>query len=268
MTRRLIIWLLILLPYHSFGQHWQLMKQVEFGEVDKFALDQVGNIYVTNLHGEVAKYSPDGKLMVEYAPTQVAGIHEITASTQFKVSLFYEDLQEFVVLNRYLSNPIRYRLPDFRLGYVEEVAPNFQQALWVLDISDFALKLVDFRENRLLEQKSLAQVLDRNLADIVSFHSHQNRMYVIDKPSGIHVFDNIGNYLFKLLEEVPSSAGFYKDYMYFQAEGFLNLIHLYDGDNLRLPIQGLNANEVAYANDRLVSITPQGFNIYKYLSGQ
>ncbi|MEP3386611.1 MAG: hypothetical protein ABJO02_00400 [Reichenbachiella sp.] len=268
MTRRLTIWLLILLPYNSFGQHWQLVKQVEFGEVDKFTLDQVGNIYVANLQGEVAKYSPVGELMVEYAPTQVAGIHEITASTQFKVSLFYKDLQEFVVLNRYLSSPIRYRLPDFRLGYVEEVAPNFQQALWALDISDFALKLVDFRENRLLEQKSLAQVLDRNLADIVSFHSHQNRMYVIDKSSGIHVFDNIGNYMFKLMEKTPSSTRFNKDYLYYRKDGYLNLIHLYEGEDLKLSVQELDFTRLAYGNDRLVAITPKGFNIYKYLSGQ
>ncbi|WP_422361553.1 hypothetical protein [Reichenbachiella sp.] len=268
MMRALMICSFVLAPFISFSQGWQLLKQVKFGPVNQLALDQTGNIYVSNLQGEVSKYSPEGNFMVEYAPTQVASIHEITAATQFKVSLFYKDLQEIIVLNRYLSNPITYRLTDFGLGYVEEVAPNFQQTLWVLDISDFALKLVDFRENRLLEQKSLAQVLDQSLASILSFHSHQNRMYVIDESSGIHVFDNIGNYLFKLMKGAPSSAGFHKDYMYYQADGFLNLIHLYDGDNLRLSIQGLNASEVAYANDRLVSITPQGFNIYKYLSGQ
>ena len=268
MIRVLMICSFMLASFISMSQDWQLIKQVKVGPVDQLALDQIGNIYVSNLQGEVSKYSPEGNFMVEYAPTQVAGVHEITASTQFKVSLFYKDLQEIVVLNRFLSNPITYRLTDFNLGYVEEVAPNFQQTLWVLDISDFALKLVDFRENRLLEQKSLAQVLDQNLANILFFHSHQNRMYVIDESSGIHVFDNIGNYLFKLMEDAPSSVGFHKDYMYFQSEGFLNLIHLYDGDNLRLEIHGLNAKEVAYANDRLVSITPQGFNIYKYLSSQ
>lgn len=268
MFRLLFILFFVFLPLISSSQSWQLTKQVSFGQVDKFTLDQIGNIYVSNIQGEVSKYSPEGQFIVEYAPTQVAGVHELTASSQFKVALFYKDLQEIVVLNRYLSNPIRYRLPDYNLGYIEEVAPNYQQSLWVLDISDFALKMIDFRESRLLEQKSLAQVLDQNLAEILSFHSHQNRMYLIDKNSGIHVFDNIGNYLFKLMEIAPTKTGFHKDYLYFQKDGFLNLIHLYDGENLQFPIQKLNAKRIAFANEQLVAITPQGFNIYKYLSGQ
>ena len=268
MIRAVMTCVILLLPFITMSQEWLLSKQVRFGKVDQLTLDQSGNIYVSNLQGEVSKFSPDGKFMVEYAPTQVASIHEITASSQFKVSLFYKDLQEIVVLNRYLSNPIRYRLSDFKLGYVEDVAPSIQQSLWVLDISDFALKLVDYRENRLLEQKSLAQVLNQNLADILSFHSHQNRMYVIDKSSGIHVFDNIGNYLYKMMDKAPENAGFYNDYLYYKSNEELHLIHLYDGENLQLPIKGVAGARLAFANNRLVVLTPQGFNIYQYLSGQ
>ena len=190
---------MFLLPSILFAQSWQLIKRVKHSDIDKCALDQVGNIYVADLQGAVTKYSKEGQLMVEYAPQQLASIHELTASSQLKVTLFYKDLQEFVMLNRYLSSPITYRLPDFDLGYVEDVAPNFQQTLWVLDISDFSIKLIDPSTKRLLERKSLAQVLDQNLADIASFHAHQYRMYIIDKSSVIYVFDNIGNYLFNLM---------------------------------------------------------------------
>lgn len=262
-----IIVVLMFIPFLSFGQSWQLVQEVKHQGIDKFALDQTGNIYVTSLRGEVTKYSPKGKFMVEYAPQQVVGIHEITANSQLKVSLFYKDLQEFVVLNRYLASPITYRLSDFDLGYIEDVAPSFQQTLWVLDISDFALKLIDLRENRLLEQKSLAQVLDQHLAEVISFHTHQNRMYVIDRSSGVHVFDNIGNYMFKLMEPTPLDAGFERDYMYYVADGFLNLVHLYTGENTQLRLTDLKFSDLGYSDGRLVAITSKGFNIYQYLSG-
>ncbi|UXX79985.1 hypothetical protein N7E81_02550 [Reichenbachiella carrageenanivorans] len=256
------------LPCLSSGQPWQLTKSVARQGIEQFALDQMGNIYVADDQGAVAKYTTEGKFLVEYAPVQVARIQEITAVSQLKVGLFYEDLQEFVFLNRYLSSPVRYRLADFGLGYIEDVAPNFQQALWVLDISDFSLKLIDTRQNRLLEQKSLAQVLSQHQAEILSFHSHQNRLYIVDRSAGVLVFDNIGNYLFQLMKEAPEEVGFDKDYIYFQQDGQLQMVHLYEGENKTVPLGDLKFLKIAYAHERLVAITPHGFNIYQYLSAR
>ncbi|MEP2024680.1 MAG: hypothetical protein ABJH98_14790 [Reichenbachiella sp.] len=259
---------LLNLPVVLFAQSWELVKNVSHAGIDKCSIDQMGNVYMVNQQGTVSKYTADGKLMLEYAPIQVANIHEITANSQLKVTLFYKDLQEFVLLNRYLSSPITYRLSDFNLGYIEEVAPNFQQTLWVLDISDFSIKLLDPSRNQLLEQKSLAQVLDQNQAEIQSFHAHQNRMYIVEKSLGVLVFDNIGNYLFKLTSEAPDDVGFDKDYMYYEKEGSLMLVHLYDGENLTRSIDNIQFTKMVYSNSRLIAITPQGFNIYQYLSQQ
>lgn len=266
--RLLLLLMIIGLTHLTYGQSWQLTKRVERRGIDQLALDQVGNIYVADGQGTVAKYTAEGKFLVEYAPVQVARIQEITPVSQLKVGLFYEDLQEFMFLNRYLSSPVRYRLTDFDLGYIEDVAPNFQQALWVLDISDFSLKLIDTRQNRLLEQKSLAQVLNQHKAEILSFHSHQNRLYIVDRSAGVLVFDNIGNYLFQLMKEAPEDVGFDKDYMYFQQEGQLRLVHLYEGENKTLPLEELKFSKIAYGHERLVAITPHGFNIYQYLSAR
>lgn len=266
--RRIAITCMLFFPMLMHGQSWELITSVKHRGIDVCALDQAGNIYVADQQGTVSKYSKDGKLAVEYAPQQLASIHELTATSQLKVTLFYKDLQEFVILNRYLSSPITYRLPDFNLGYIEDVAPNFQQTLWVLDISDFALKLIDPSADRLLEIKSLAQVLDQNVADVISFHSHQNRMYLIDRSSGVHVFDNIGNYLFKLMDIAPEEAGFDKDQMYYEMNGDLHFVHLYNGESQKRTLGDFNYSKIANSNGRLVAITPKGFNIYQYLSGQ
>ncbi|SMD33197.1 hypothetical protein SAMN04488029_1553 [Reichenbachiella faecimaris] len=266
--KTVITYFLLWVPLSLVAQPWELVKKVSHHNIDLCTLDQAGNIYATNFQGTVSKYSNEGNLILEYSPLQVASIHEITTSSQLKVTLFYKDLQELVILSRYLSSPITYRLSDFNLGYVEDVAPNFQQTLWVLDISDFSIKLIDPGTNRLLERKSLAQVLDQHQTEILSFHAHQNRMYIIDKSSGVLVFDNIGNYLFKLLSEAPLSVGFDKDYMYYEKDGFLNLIHLYEGENVKRNLGDIKFSKMVYSNDRLIAITPHGFNIYKYLSQQ
>ena len=247
----------------AFGQEWQLIRTVQQKNINQLSVDQVGFIYTTDAKGVVKKYSSDGSFLVEYAPIQVADIHETVALSQFKILLFYKDLQEVVILNRYLANPVRYRLSDYNLGYVEEVAPTFQPTIWIVDISDFSLKLIDFNNKRILERKSLAQVFDQNVADILAFHYHQNRMYVVDGSSGIHVFDNIGNYMTKLSSDAPSDIGFDKDYLYFEKNGILKFVHLYQGENMALPLEDIKFEKLKFVNKRLITITSDGFNIYK-----
>lgn len=267
MKANLVFLLLMGLPFLLFAQSWQKVKSVHHSGLDNIAIDYLGNIYMTDERGNVVKYDQNGKLLLEYTPVQVAKVHELTLTSQFKVILFYDDLQELVILDRYLSTPARYRLSDFELGFIEHVTQNIQQALWVLDISDFSIKLIDVREKRMLEQKSLAQVLDQNMAEILSFRAHQNRMYLIDRHSGVQVFDNIGNYLSKLIESGSEEMGFDKDYFYYRAGKSLKFVHLYQEESKTVELPPVDFLKLHYSNGRLVLITPQGFEIYKYLSG-
>ncbi|MEP2508099.1 MAG: hypothetical protein ABJH72_02010 [Reichenbachiella sp.] len=263
-----ILMLLVCMPCILDAQSWQRIKHVDRKNIDTFTLDHVGNIYVTDGQGSVPKYDESGELILEYASVQLAEIHEIVATSQLKVTLFYKDLQEFVILNRYLASPVLYRFSDFDLGYVEGVTQNYQQALWVVDLSSFSLKMIDVREKRLLEEKSLALIFNQKKVEIMSFQAHQNRMYLIDIYSGVQVFDNIGNFLFRLMEHGPEEAGFDKDYLYYQEDGFLNLIHLYSGPDKRLKLPPGEFSKIRYSDDRLVAVTAQGFDIYKYLSSK
>lgn len=249
-----------------YGQNWKLVSSVTHPDLDKVVSDQLGNIYVTNHAGVLTKYAPDGKRLLEYAPMRVAAVHQIAAGTQLKVMLFYQNLQEILVLDRYLSFPVSYQLADFKLGFAEHMTPSSPVNIWFLDVSDFSIKLIDLRDNRLIERKSLAKVLNQESADILSFHAHQNRLYIVDKATGIQVFDNIGNFLYKLTAKGMATVGFDKDYLYFEEQGQLKFIHLYDdlSHEVLLPVQ--KSKKIIFVNGHLVVVTERGFNIYQYLS--
>lgn len=266
MRTKLLILLMACMATGLYGQGWKLISEVQHPNLDQFFTDQLGNIYVTDRAGVLTKYTPEGKRLLEYAPVRVASVQQIAVGTQLKVMLFYQNLQEFLILDRYLSFPVDYRLNDFNMGFVEHLAPINPQQIWLLDISDFSIKLLDLRENRLIERKSLAKVLSQESIDIHSFHAHQNRLYLVDQMSGIQVFDNIGNYLFKLADTGLPVIGFDKDYLYYEEDGKLVFVHLYDEKDHSLELPQKKVEKIRYTNGYLTLVTGKGFNIYKYLS--
>ncbi|WP_109832008.1 hypothetical protein [Reichenbachiella versicolor] len=247
---------------------WILQKEIHLQEVDRSDIDTKGNIYISKYNGEVLKYSLTGEIQLQYSPVKNGRIHNIDASSQLKVLLFYEGLQEYVILDRYLAKPVVYPFRDYDLGFVTNVSINRQNELWVVDLNEFALTLVDVRRNEVLENKSLAQVLDRENADILNFRFHQGNMYLNDRFQGLLVFDNIGNFIKQIELSYGTLQGFYRDYLYLSNGKRLILRHLYDDSQSEIVLPHEQYSKILYAGNNLVLITEQGFEIYKYLSGE
>lgn len=246
---------------------WNLKYETKWPNVDRAIQDSQGNFYLVTLDGTISKFDKSGNSLVEYSPSTQARVYQLDALSQLKITAFYQDLQEYIVLDRYLTSPSRYSIADFGLGFVSDIAFNFQQNIWVVDMSDFMLKLIDPRNSRVLEKKSLAKVLNQESADVVSLIAHQNRMYLLDKTQGVLVFDAIGNYLESLNFESPKTIRFYKDMVYYVQGDSLILRNLYTSSSSSLPLPEKSFVHALYSDERLVLIGENGFMIYQYLSG-
>lgn len=255
---------LLLIWSFSAQSQWQEINKQSLVGIVKFDQDQIGNIYTATAGGDVNKYTAMGELLFQYSPTRTGLVHHVDATTQLRVLVFYEDLQEYVLLDRYLRSPVTYRLQDFGIGYISDIALNLQQNVWVVDQSDFTLKLLDPSRNMILEKVSLAKLLNQESAEIVTLRVHQNHLYLYDENKGLLVFDSIGNYQGAL--EVQGIPKFIKDELYYEKDDKLIIQNIYSEETrqFKLPINCREKN--LYNLDRLVHISNQGFVIYKYLS--
>lgn len=267
MYKLVFISFLFLASTLSTYAQWQKINQVSLPNIELSTLDVRGDLYTVVSNGDVFKYGVNGKLLLQYSPDRVGQIASIDASSGLKVVLFYAGLQEYVVLDRYLSKPIHYRLADYGVGYVSDLVLNRQNQLWVVDQTNFALTLIDDQRNEVLDTKSLAAMLGTEKADFVSMKFHQGSFYLVDSESNLMTFDNIGNYLMTKSIGKGQFRGINKDYVYSSHDGELYLTSLYRDENIALNLPHADYIDVIYDGDRLVLITSQGFEIYKYLSG-
>ncbi|MBU2915322.1 MULTISPECIES: hypothetical protein [Reichenbachiella] len=241
---------------------WRLYKEVSWKDADQLELDGKGAMYVTRTNGDLAKFTADGSLMLEYSPLVNNRVQQIDFNSQFKVYLFYQDFQETVILNRYLSAPVKYNYADFGFGFVSDIAPDSQQTIWLVDMSSFSLIRIDPGRNEVLERRSLAQVLNQGSATDVVIKNHDNRSYLIDSKQGVFVFDNLGNFLFEL-EVVADEIGFFRDELYYVNEGMLQFVNLYSQKKRALPLPKVASNKFRYFDGVLYLLEANGFKIYK-----
>ncbi len=241
-----------------------LTKQVVWEDIDKGIIDNQGHLFITNQKGDLAKFSPDGELLLEFSPMLNIQVSQINANTQLKVLLFYEDLQSFTLLNRYLTSPVVYPLSKFGLGYISTLTITPQQDIWAMDVTDFSLKKLDIQRDEVLETKSLSTLLDREEASGAKLLAHQNRIYLSVRNHGLYVFDNIGNYLFHE-SDLSFELNFFRDELYYENAHQLILKNLNSNEERFLPLPDENRKQLLYYQDQLYILHSDGFSIYKYL---
>lgn len=249
------------------AQHWELINRLEIENVDQLSQDQQGNVYISNFKGDIFKYDKDGILIQEYSPQTQGRCNQIDAISALKVLVFYEEYQEFVLLDRYLSNDVRYRLASIDFGYISHVSLTMLQSVWMVDASDFSLKLWNATSRTLEENKSLVKVLNEDNADISGLYTYQNRTYLLDRNSGIYIFDIIGNFMQFVPGRELSSVGFFENQMYFRDGEQLIVKNLYKDGEITLPLMDNLNGKILYQRGRLYHFEESQLEIYSYLSG-
>jgi len=266
MKHPVFLFLLMTCANSTLAQNWKLESMIAIEGIDKIEVDQLGNLYVAVQNGDLFKYSVNGTLLNEFSPQAQGRIDQIDVVSSLKILVFYEGLQEYVLLNRYLTAPVRYSFANVELGYITHTSLTWQQNIWVIDATDFALKLWNTATQSIDENKSLVKVLNPDQADIVALYTYQNRTYLLDQKSGIYVFDAIGNFLQKISAQRVTGLGFTGDCLLYKSGQQIRMIHLYDGSTKTIDLPEGESLSFKLSNKRLYTMTAQGVEIYKYLS--
>lgn len=199
--------------------------------------DNAGRLYITTASGDLLRrdFPP-----LIYSPSRKSAITLVDVTNPLRPFLFYEGLQEYVLLDRFLTETGRYSLEAFT-SYAGIVAPSLNNQLWVLDMVDFSIKKADPQFGQVLIRIPLPQVLDPGSSEFTSLREYQNLLFLADRNSGIYLFDNMGNYLRRIDVRGVEHLYFDGDMLYFTSTehpGRLFTENLYrnSGDVIELPV--------------------------------
>jgi hypothetical protein len=160
---------------------------------DLMTSDNLGNLYLAS-EETLEKHLRDGSLQYKYSDLTLGKITSIDASNSLRVTLFYRDLSQVVILDNTLS-PQSDAVALDQLGYsqVTQVCTSNNNHLWLYDRTAFSLIRVDRHLEAVTTTNYLNQILGKDL-DPNFMVEYNNWLYLNDPKIGILVFDNFGTY--------------------------------------------------------------------------
>ena len=226
------------------------------------SIDRSGNIYIADDRGSLIKMDSTGTVLYTYSPDRKGKIEYVEAWETLNVLLFYEDLQEYRLLNRFLTQIAAKSLNQSIFARL--LTPSSDNNIWVFDDSDFALKKFNTGYNTLEIVTDLSGIVD---VDFQGEHlrEYQHLIFMADYHSGIYVFDNLGNYIRTLPFAHVRYFNFLQNKLYILSEGKVHFYDLYTGEERTVSAPNGQEYELVLATDtRLYLISKPAVEIYQY----
>ncbi|MGI4884226.1 MAG: hypothetical protein ACRYFR_04630 [Janthinobacterium lividum] len=207
---------------------WALVRTLRLPNPGAASLDRRGGLYVADADNNIRQFGPEGLPLNTYAPTQPGHVGQLEAFNLTNTLVFYDDRQQLVLLDRFLAPLSELRLADYLDGTVRvaTLAPDNQ--VWLLDESTLTLREFDPGALRLVQNTPLDLLIGRTRPDFRFIRQYQNNTYLVDKTTGVYVFDNLGNYKKKLPLPGLNTVGFRGDELYYLDGGQVRFFHLYN----------------------------------------
>ena len=257
---------LLSLFIQSFGQSLIQIDSISTNRIDQVSIDRQGNLYLCDEDGLIFKYSPEGKLLVNYSPTKKGRITQIEAWQGLRVIVYYADFQEFVLMDRFLRAAEPYQLSSNEIGFGRTGTLSNDDNVWIVDDSDYSLKKIDVRRRTLSQNNNFSFLLPDQDTQLNFIREYKNLLYLNDWNSGILVFDNLGNYLNKIPIPGLEYYNFWEDELYYLETGSIKFHNLYTGAirEIRFHQDGDERFQfVLISQDRLFLIAPDYFKIFR-----
>lgn len=253
-------WLLAILT--SQAQDFQLIDSIGFGPITQASIDRQNHIYMANEAGEINKYDTDGKLLVTFSPTKPATITLLEAWQGIRVFVYYNDFQEYLLLDRFLTPTQPIKLAT-ELAFAKLTTLAADDNIWVIDEADYSLKKWDAVQRRILVETPFSFLSQFPELEVNYIREYQNLLFITDNQYGVLVFDNLGNYLKTMDYKNLTYLNFSGDQMYFLNNRHLQLVNIYNGELLEISLPMKDKfNQALLTRNRLILIADHYFKIY------
>ncbi|MBT2558075.1 hypothetical protein J7E24_09785 [Hymenobacter sp. ISL-91] len=243
---------------------WQLVRSLALPQPGAASLDRRGNLYVTDRQNNLRQYGPEGEALNVYAPPLPGHVMQVEAWNTAKVLVFYDDRQQVLLLDRFLSPISELPLPQLLDGQARVVTLAPDDRYWLFNESDLTLRQFDATQKRFTISTPLDILIGRSRPDFRFLREYQNNLYLVDRVGGVYVFDNLGNFRKKLPLPGLNYVGFRSDELYYLGPaGELRFFHLYNLTERALPLPLAGVQQVLVSEQYAYLLTAAGVQVYK-----
>lgn len=247
------------------GQSLTLVRQISQKPIVALSVDNYNRVITADVQGNITAYDTLGNALYSYSSTVVANVTLLEAWRSMQILVFYRDLQQYTLLDRFLTplsgypNPAP--LPAGAVGFARTMTFAYDDQFWLFDDTNFSLKKYNAQLQKITVEVPLSLVLDAQEYHITWMREYQNQLFIADRNSGILVFDNLGNYRKTLPFKGLSHFQFAGEQIYFLEQNSLYFYNIYSQATQRISMP-VEATFAIVVGARLFVYTKQGGYLY------
>lgn len=249
--RLLLIAIGLLLSQVVTGQRLPITVNVE-SEITWAGIDRAGDLFVVLANGTVQKLDKSGKKIGSHKfnkpPTLLDPLDGVQSFFYFHDGQRYGTMSyDFSTVNEKVLDPAFAVSPWL-------VCPALRE-LWILDSADFSIKKTAQNSMTISLESTLKHLPEKKMTDYLGLREYQNYVFLLDKATGVHMFNPLGKYVRTLGTKGMHYFNFLGEELYYLAGKDLIFIDLYTGERREYPIpMEENFNFVLLNEDRMFGV--------------
>lgn len=244
-----------------FGQTFAQSNKIATAELQDVAsayIDRPGDLYLLLKNNTLKKFDSLGNLLYEkkhaVAPTLFDprdGARLFMYQKETRLCSFYSDetKQEFMVESHYAIDPVL-------------ACSSGDHNVWVLDRADLSLKCINPILTKVTAELPIDQKQFSVQPQFTSMREYQNFLFLLDKNSGILIFNRLGIQVKKIFITDIDFFNFLGEELYFKKNDTLYFLDLFDSSTHQESVDPL-CTFILITDSRRFIIYPNRLEIYK-----
>jgi hypothetical protein len=226
----ILIGCLLLSSVHVISQQNKIAS-IEISNIHSAYVDRPGDLYLLQADNTLKKFNTHGKLESEqvlaspttFDPRDGSRLFIYSNSTQQFSFFTQETKQEFSVEKHYAIDPIL-------------VCSSGDNQIWVLDRSDWSLKRINPSQSKVIVEESIDQKQFTGTPEFTFIREYQNFLFMIEKNSGILIFNSLGKQIKKIRAPKIEYFNFLGEELYYKENDKLLFYDLFDASTREIAV--------------------------------
>ncbi len=246
------------------GQDWRLLKSIPIQHPVVFMDSDVRQrLYTVNTEGELSQFDHGGETIANFGTAPFGNPSHLQVRG-LRTFLFFENTQQFIFLNQFLSHRGEIHTIPESVGYVRLATLSNDNHIWLLDDQELNLLKFNLEYQQIIMENALINLFAH--ADLHPYlvEEYQNRLYIGDRHQGVLVSDILGKYLKTIKVPGDVDFNFTKEYLYFLLDSQIHFYHLYHDTRFTLPLpDGKNYSHVNIMGDHLWLCSKEFMDLFR-----
>lgn len=228
------------------------------------SIDRQGFLYFSSQQGAIDKLDQSGNIIYHFSPQKQGTPTLIDAWQGLRTFVYYQDFQEYLLLDRFLNASERYTINNERISNFSGLSTlSNDNNLWILNDQELSLSKININDRETYVENNLNLSLNQQGWDIKFIRSYQNYLFIADQKGGIFAFDNLGTFVEKISDLGTDFFTFHKNDIVFLKGNNLHLIDLYKKTKREISLPNLPYQFVLMENNQIFLVNNQMVDVYR-----